>query len=182
MGEQRITIGKFGRPHGREGKVRLWLYNDDTELVYPGSTVAIEREDGLEEVTFTSVQERDRFVIVGLEGYDYRDRAEELTHLEISVDRDELPPPEEGEYYSSDLIGFDVEMPVDGELTRIGELQGFLDNVDTDVMVITGPRIKNRWLVAFIAETVAEVDVEGERLVLHPPEQWAHEDQELLPE
>ncbi len=181
MSDDRITIGKFGKAHGRDGKVRLWLFNDDSELIYPGAVVVLE-DDEPSLLTIESVQPRDRFVVVGLEGFHFRDEAESLNHLEISVDRSVLPEPEEDEYYRSDLVGFTVWLRGEGpEAIEIGRLDGFLDNVDTDVLVITGPRIKGRWLVAFTKASVAEVDTEAERIVLEPLEGWAHEDQTLLP-
>lgn len=182
MGDRRIIIGKIGRPHGRDGKARLWLYNDETETIFPGSDVLVEDPEEPFILTIESVQPRERYVIVGFESVGFRDQAEQLTNLEISVSRDRLPEPEEGEFYGSDLVGFDVALISDDETIEIGRLQGFLDNVDTDVLIVTGPRIKGRWLIAMTFDSVAEIDTENERIVLHPLERWAHEDQTLEPE
>lgn len=164
--------------------MRLWLYNDDTEIIRPGESVTVEDPEHPRELVIESVQPRERFVIVGFEELGYRDQAEDLNHLEISVERERLPEPEEGEYYGSDLVGFDIALLSEegGESTIIGTLDGFLDNVDTDVMVVTGPRIKGRWLVALTYDAVADIDPDNETIVLNPLEAWAHEDQTLQPE
>jgi 16S rRNA processing protein RimM len=181
VSDDRIIIGKFGKAHGRDGKVRLWLYNDDTELIVPGATVVLE-DDEPELLVIETVQPRDRFVVVGLEGFNLRDEAESLNHLEISVDRSVLPEPGEDEYYRSDLVGFNVLLRDGHDTIEIGKLVGFLDNVETDVLVVQGPRIQGRWLVAFTKQAVADVNVEGTCITLNPLDEWAHDDQTLLPE
>ena len=74
-------------------------------------------------------------IIVHLEGCNDRDQAAALVGSQVAVLRTQLPEPEEGEYYWSDLIGLDV---YNLQQQYIGEVTSLLPTGANDVLVIQG--------------------------------------------
>ena len=181
---QPIAIGKIGRPHGVRGEVRLFLYNPGTDLLEEGLVLHVldagrERELVLDEIRITPKHGLAKF-----EGVDGREEAEELTNLEVGLDRSLFPEPEDPEeFYLADVVGLPVfgRQSPDDELVEIGKVEGFLESVD-DVLVVTGPRVEGRFFVPLRGHCVETVDIAGGRVVIEPLDVWAPEDVALLPE
>ena len=74
-------------------------------------------------------------LVVRLEGVDSRDDAALLTGAWIEVERGELPPTGEREYYRADLIGLEVE---NLEGAALGRVAYFIDAPAGAVMVVQG--------------------------------------------
>jgi 16S rRNA processing protein RimM len=75
------------------------------------------------------------------------------------VERDWLPPLEEGEFYWADLQGLDVET-MDG--TPLGRIESFMQTGANDVMVVRGER---EHLVPWIrGRYVLDVDLDARRV------------------
>jgi 16S rRNA processing protein RimM len=66
--------------------------------------------------------------------------------------RDDLPPPEENEFYWSDLIGLKVVNTAGVELGKVASL---LQTGANDVLVVTGERER---LIPFVKQVVVDVD------------------------
>jgi 16S rRNA processing protein RimM len=102
-----------------------------------------------------------------LGGIDTPEEAKEWSGALVSVLWEELPPPEEGEYYVTDLIGCEV---VDAAGVRVGDLVGVEEGPAHDWLVIC--REEGESLLPMVSEFVREVDVAGRRIVVAPPEGW----------
>lgn len=100
-----------------------------------------------------------------IKGVADRDGAERLKGTRLYVDRAQLPPPEEDEFYYSDLIGLAAEAP-DGDL---GTVRAVHDFGAGEVLEIAGGAF-GTVLVPFTRAMVPLVDVAGGRLVVDPPE------------
>jgi len=117
-----VELGRIGRPHGVRGEVRLFLYNPESDLI--GSLDAIflvHPENGsASQYKIRFVKEGVRFHILSLMNVSSREQAQELNGLVVQVPRDNLPEPEDGEYYVADLMGMAVTC--DGQM--IGTIVG----------------------------------------------------------
>ena len=174
--QKTIPFGKLGRPHGVYGEQRLFLFNPDTPILMPGLVLLAKTDEGWRELHLESARKGSKFAIVAFEQVQTREEAEELTNSVLRVRREDFEELDEGEVYQSDLIGVPVAVQHDGGLAPIGKVKGFLDAIqDTDVMAVTGPRIKGRLLVLMRKEIVLEVDPE-DGVVLASLEEWAPED------
>jgi len=71
------------------------------------------------------------------------------------VARSDLPPPQENEFYWSDLIGLKA---VNREGVELGQVDSLLETGAHDVLVIKG---KREYLIPFVATFVGKVDVAG---------------------
>lgn len=175
-GTKTLPFGKLGRPHGVYGEQRLFLFNPDTPILVPGLVLLAETDGGWRELHVESARNGSKFAIVAFEEIQSREDAEELTNTVLSVRRADFAELEEGEVYQSDLIDAPVRVQSGDDEVLIGKVKGFLDSYqDTDVMAVTGPRIKGRLLVLMKADIVLEVDAD-EGVVLAPLDEWAPED------
>jgi 16S rRNA processing protein RimM len=171
-----ITVGKFGRPHGTRGEVRLWLYNEESEVVDIGLELTVGMDGDSEQLHIRSIRFAERFAIVELFGIRSREAAQRLRNLEVHVPRSILPEAEEGSFYQADVIGAQVLIRTkSGEASRaLGRVEKFWTQSHHDIMVVRTAD-KKRVLVPLIGRAVETVDVEAATVVLHPADEWATE-------
>ena len=148
-------MGRIAAPFGVKGWVKVQPFSEDPGTLMDFESWRIGR--GTEHKTFTveAVQDHTNAMVAKLEGIDDRDAAYALRGQEISVARSDLPPPEENEYYWSDLIGLTA---VNREGIELGKVDSLMETGAQDVLVIKGTR---EHLVPFIAQFVGKVDVAG---------------------
>ena len=78
----------------------------------------------------------------------------------LSVRRDQLAPPADGEYYAFDLVGLEVE---DERGRPLGRVREVAPGVANDVL-----ELDSGLLLPMVAECVREVDLERGRIVIAP--------------
>jgi len=98
-------LGRIGAPWGVKGWVHIDSYTDPLEgiLDYEQWVLRLGSGQRVTHVVAEGQPHADRLV-ARLEGIEDRDRAAALTGAVIEVDRAELPPTGEREYYQADLI------------------------------------------------------------------------------
>ena len=170
-----MAIGKFGRPHGSRGEVRLWAYNPESPL-YEGTIKGwIESSEGRKKVRISQLRWADRFAIVKVQGSFAREHAAAYTNHELFVARDALPELEEDEFYLVDMIGWPALAPRHGELVRIGEIEGFLDAGAGEILRIQLDEDRGVLLAPLLDHVVTEMAPERARVLLADLDEWAPE-------
>jgi 16S rRNA processing protein RimM len=104
-------------------------------------------------------------VVARLEGIEDRDRAVALRGAVIEVDRAELPPTGEREYYQADLLGLPVRNLEGAALGKVGY---FVDTPTGPMMVVEGTR--EYWIPAR-PEHLAKVDLAAGLVLVDWPEE-----------
>ncbi|MDR5172259.1 ribosome maturation factor RimM [Methylobacillus flagellatus] len=99
-------------------------------------------------------------LLVKLEGVDDRDQAFACKGMHVAVRRDELPEPEEDEYYWSDLIGLQVR---NQQGIDFGQVADVFATGANDVLVVKGDRER---LLPFIGQVVLEVDIDAKAILV----------------
>lgn len=157
MDRRRVVLGRIAGLYGVRGWVRVYseteprqgILNYSPWLIGPGETVWRVLEGRL----------HGKGVVARLEGCDDRDQAARLLGLEISVWREQLPPPAPDEFYWIDLEGLAVVTQRGDELGQVARLFATGAN---DVLVVAGERER---LIPFVWERVIlEVDF-AQRLI-----------------
>ncbi len=97
----RITLAAIAGAHGVRGEVRLKLFADGTDALKAHDMVLVNGTPR----RLLHVGGTPKSPFARLEGVADRSAAEALRGTLIEVERDALPPLEEGEYYHSDLLG-----------------------------------------------------------------------------
>jgi 16S rRNA processing protein RimM len=156
-GERRVALAAVAGAHGVKGEVRLKLFTDSAAnlKVHPKLIV------GGAERRLIDVREGGKTAVARFEGVGDRTAAEALRGSLVEVDRDALPPLEEGEYYHSDLIGLPC---LDQEGERVGTVVS-VENFGAGDLLEVETTEARRSLIPF-RDGVADL-VDG-RIVLDP--------------
>lgn len=165
-----IAIGKFGRPHGVRGELRYFPYNADSEILDDLDQIVVAAAPGQAQVyTLDKVRWGAKFGIISLAEVSGREAAAELTNAEVFVDPEHLPMIDDAdEFYFAELEGLRV---VVGD-EELGEVAGLFETGANEVLVVRRPGARDLY-VPFIADAVADVDLEAGVIELEPLEQWA---------
>ncbi len=157
--DDHVAIAEIARPHGVAGELRLKLYNPDTSLLVRGRTVLVQPASGgpAHRKKLTSVRPVPGSCLVRLEGVETRDDAEAVRGARLSVPRDDLPEPDDGEFYAVDVEGARAEL-VSGDV--IGTVERLVTYPTCDVLLVVtteGDKLE----VPLTDTFVDEVDVEA---------------------
>ena len=158
MTDKRIIIGRIVAPHGLRGEVKIKSFTEaPLDVASYGAVLA---NDGRKFKLGHARMQGDA-VVVTVEGIADRTSAESLRGLELSIDRADLPEPDDDEFYHADLIDLPV---VDANGTEVGLVVAFHDFGAGDVLELR--RGTAAVFVPFTAAMVPVVDVKGGRIVL----------------
>lgn len=145
-----MTVGRVGRPHGRDGSFVVEHASEAPERFAPGARVYVGREPA--EVVERKQGGGGRLVV----RLDRRTERGALLELPVS----ELPEPEEGSYYAFQLAGLRVEEDGGRDLGRVEEVE---PGVANDVL-----RLDTGVALPLVDECVREVDLAAGRILVAP--------------
>ena len=101
MTEKRVALAAIAGAHGVKGEVRLKLFSDSVASLAQHAKVYV----GGVEHRLLGVRDGGKTAIARFEGVSDRSAVEALRSQLVEVDRADLPPLDEGEYYHADLVG-----------------------------------------------------------------------------
>jgi 16S rRNA processing protein RimM len=161
-----VLVGRIARAHGIRGQV---IVNPDTDFVetrfQPGSVLHVQRGGTVQPLRVTTMRVHKGRPIVGLEGIETMNEAEELAGLELRVPASELEALPPGMYYRHDLVGCRVE-------TTGGEVVGDVTAVEGDMgssrLVLRSA--SGEVLVPLVQAICVDIDTAARRIVIDPPE------------
>lgn len=162
VAHERVLLATIGAPHGVRGEVRVKSFTADPLAL--GDYHRLLAEDG-RSFEIERLRSAKSMLVVKFRGVDDRDAAERLNGIALYADRAELPPPEEDEFYHTDLIGLTA---TDAAGEALGTVTAVHDFGAGDIIEVT-PRRGNAFLVPFTKAAVPVVDVVNGRLVVIPP-------------
>ena len=172
-GEQWVICGRFGRPHGVRGELRLWCHNPNTELLQSDLMMWLaDIEDtfipnpnqtltplNLSQYHLLSHRKDSKGLIVKLSGVNSREDAKLLNHKAWIIHRSAFPQLKEDEFYFSDLIGMSGVLD-DGD--SLGVLRDILEVGSGEVLVFEGPH--GEVMVPFVSAFILDLNFE-DRLI-----------------
>lgn len=154
-----LLVGRIGAAYGVKGWLKVSSYTDPPENIFsykPWQLRNVQDENSFQTAELIQGKPHGKGLVVQLAGIADRNEAERFTGLEIHVERELLPDPDDGHFYWADLKGLRVE---NSDGVTLGQVQDLLDTGSADVMVVTG---EQRYLIPFImADTVIDVDLEA---------------------
>ncbi len=158
-----VKVGQIVAPHGIKGMVKI-----NTSLENPRALTqygSIYTQTG-QSMAVRIVSVKGEQVIAALDGISDRNAAENMRGTQLFINRDNLPPTQEKQYYYCDLMGLTV---MDENKTVIGMVKSVENYGASDILVIetkTGADI----LVAFTNETVPTVDLANKTITVIIPD------------
>jgi 16S rRNA processing protein RimM len=161
-----VLLGRFGAPHGVRGEIRLQSFTaDPRDIAGYGPLVD---KDGARRFVLENVRPHGKDMLVArVEGVTDRECAEKLTGLKLYAPRSNLPPPQEDEFYLSDLIGLRAER-TDG--VPLGEIVALHNFGAGDILEVRPPQGESL-MFPFTKAVAPIVDVAGGRVVIAPPQE-----------
>jgi 16S rRNA processing protein RimM len=160
---RRLLVARLGAAHGVRGEIRVNAFGDDPEALVGYGPLATEDGRSLRIRSLKVVGGR---LIGRLEGVADRNAAEALNGVDLYVDRERLPPPEdEDTFYHADLVGLAAET-TDGR--ALGTVVAVPDYGAGELLEIAPPRGPTL-LVPFTRAAVPVVDIASGRVVVDPP-------------
>jgi 16S rRNA processing protein RimM len=160
----RVLLGEIGAAQGLKGEVRLRSYTEDPAAI--ARYGALQDEEG-RAIEIESLRGSPKTLIARIKGVTTREGAEALTRTKLYIPRARLPERETDEWYHAELIGLSAIGTEGEEIGTVVAVQNFGAG---DLIEVKPKRGGATVLVAFTRDTVPEVDVEGGRLTLIPPE------------
>ena len=162
-----VAVAKILRPRGLRGEAVAEVLTDFPErfenlanvtAVLPGGE---RRELVLENAWF----QKDR-IVLKFEGLNTVEDAEALRNAEICIDESEAVELEEGEFFDWQLEGCEA-LSIEGE--PVGKVREVLRTGGTEVLVVDTADGREV-LIPFAESICTEVDIEGKRITVDPPE------------
>jgi 16S rRNA processing protein RimM len=117
-----VSLGVIVGTHGLRGDLRFKQYNQDSELLFELTEIALRVQGRLQVHALSGVRAGGKGLLLHLAGVDAIEAAEALRGAELCVPRATLPALPEGEYYHVDLEGLTVT-------NRAGESVGIVESV-----------------------------------------------------
>ena len=154
------TIGQINRPKGLKGEVWVQAIPDYGHLFREGSRVLVQ---GLP-LKVESAKPYGRRFLLKFEGICSLEQAEKLRGATLLVHEEDLPPLQEGEFFSSDLVGiraFDTQGRYFGTVNRV------MNPHNLDILVVQDEG-RNEVLIPLLDTYVHKLSIE-ERLVVFDP-------------
>lgn len=152
---KRVALAAVAGAHGVKGELRLKLFADSVESLARHSHLYV----GGREHALRDIKDGGKTAIARFEGISDRTAAESLRGELVEIDRDQLPPLDEGEYYHADLIGLPC---VDESGNALGAVVAVENFGAGDLLEVERPNGK-RSLIPF-REPMARLD--DERIIL----------------
>ena len=159
-----IALGVFGAPQGVRGEVRVKSYTSDPKAIAAYGALTDGRGARFR---FESVRLlKENMLVARVAGVATREAAAALTGTELFARRDQLPPPDEDQFYYDDLVGL-AAVARDG--TPIGRVAGLSNFGAGDVLEIKLQAGGESLLLPFTKAVAVEIDFAGEWIVIEPP-------------
>ncbi|MDP4504573.1 ribosome maturation factor RimM [Nonomuraea turcica] len=161
-----LVVGRIGRPHGVRGEVTVEVLTDEPERRFVvGTSIATDPADRGPLVVAGRRWHKD-ILLIAFDGVTDRDEAEELRGTMLVIDSADVEPSDDpDEFHDHQLIGLAVET-VAGD--PVGEVTDVLHH-GQDLLVVRR-KGADEALIPFVKALVPEVDLEGGRLIVDPPE------------
>jgi len=158
MAPRLILVAQVGGAFGVRGEVRITAYTADPKALLRYRDLM--RQDGSPGLTLLSGRAAKAGLVARVKEIETPEQADALRGLNLYIDRDLLPPPDEDEFYLADLVGIEARDTAGVVIGKVISVQNF----GADDLLEIKPPVGPSWWLPFTREAVPEVNV-GERWV-----------------
>jgi len=167
--DQKVLMAKIGAAHGIRGEVRVKPFGDDPLSFTDYGTLTT--KDGKRSFDVDKARVQKTVVVTKFKGINDRNQAEELNGVELYITRDQLPEPDEDEFYYSDLTGLDV---LDQSGETLGKIVAVQDFGAGDLLEIR-PKRGRTFYIPFTKDFVPEISLDEGMVRVDLPEDYFSE-------
>jgi 16S rRNA processing protein RimM len=160
-----ILMGVFGAPQGVRGEIRVKSLAGEPSAI--GVYGPLTNKGGTRSFAFESLRSlKDDMLVARVAGVSTREAAEALKNGEIFARRDQLPPPNEDEFYYDDLVGLEA---VDAAGASLGRVVSLMNHGAGDILEIAPADGGETLLLPFTKAVALRIDFDAGRIVVEPP-------------
>jgi 16S rRNA processing protein RimM len=166
---EQLLVGRVAKAHGIAGELAVDIHTDSPdERFAPGAVLSARlRDRSVRSLTISTVRAHSGRLLVRFDEVPDRDAAEGIRGAQLLVDAADLPPSDDPDaFYDHELEGLTAVL-ADG--TEVGTVKEIARSPGGELLVLK-LQDGTEGLVPFVREIVPEVDVQGGRVVLDPPE------------
>ncbi|RMH21934.1 MAG: ribosome maturation factor RimM [Gammaproteobacteria bacterium] len=157
-----IEIGRISGIYGVRGWVRVFSYTQPRSNIFNYSPWILKSAEGQQIYTLNQGRKHGKTLVAQLEGITDRESARTLLNIPVFVERDQLPPSEEGKFYWHDLYDLVV---FNTENILLGQVSHLVETGANDVMVVRDHN--NERLIPFIlGDVVMKVDLQQKQIIV----------------
>lgn len=158
---ERVVIGKFGRPQGIKGLVRVISFTEPRENILSYPDWSMQLRGVWHDVKRTHDDITPQHLITRIEGYTTREHVAELTNASIAVPKATLPSLEIGEFYWHQLVGMQV---VHEQGQVLGTVESVFATGSNDVLVVVGE--KRRLIPYLLNDVIQEINPDSRMITV----------------
>lgn len=161
--KNQVALGRFGSPFGILGWIKVISYTDPVDNILNYSPWIVVFNDNTQ-LLIKEVKGKihGNNLVVTFGQCKDRNQAQTYTNLEIYVDRAQLPPPSNDEYYWIDLIGLSVS---NSEGEQLGLVKQVFATGSNDVLIVKEENGKEHY-IPYIKDVILEVNLEISKLIV----------------
>lgn len=152
---ERVVVGKFGRPQGIKGLVRVISFTEPRENVLNYPNWFMQLRGVWHPIKHSDDDVMSQHLVTRIDGYPTRESVAALTNMEIAVPATDLPKLKPGEFYWHQLIGMQV-MHEQGQM--LGTVESLFATGSNDVLVVEGE--KRRLIPYLIDDVIQAIDTD----------------------
>lgn len=156
-----INVGKISGVFGIKGWLKIFSYTEPRDNILSYKFWLLKKDNQIKTIKVINGRLQGKSVVAQLDGIDSREQAELLVGYQIDITRQQLPKPEQGEYYWADLLGLDVE---NTDAAHLGKVNTLFETGANDVLIVIGER--ERAIPFIIGQTVKSIDLESRKIVV----------------
>ena len=153
-------MGRISAPFGLKGWVKVQPFTEQTDGLFQYPDWWLSSASGWDKMKVAETAVHSGTPVVRFADVQDRDRASMLKGREVAIPRGQMPAPQEGEYYWTDLVGLDVEN-TQGQL--LGRIERLFESGANPVLVVAGERER---LLPYIDSVVKSVDFDTGKLLV----------------
>ena len=158
-------MGVFGAPQGVRGEIRVKSLAGEPSAI--GVYGPLASKGGTRAFEFESLRSlKDDMLVARVAGVSTREAAEALKNVEIFARRDQLPPPNEDEFYYDDLVGLEA---IDAAGALLGRVVSLMNHGAGDILEIAPADGGETLLLPFTKAVALRIDFDAGLIVVEPP-------------
>lgn len=159
-----IVVGRITTVHGVRGWLKIQTSTEPPENIFTYTPWWISTKEGWIALEFDEYRTTAKGLMVHLVGIDDRDEARQYCQHDIQVEKSQLPPLTDGEFYWHQLEGLVVNT-VNG--VRLGTVNCLMETGANDVLVVKGDALSidgEERLIPYVSPFVTAVSLEQQTI------------------
>lgn len=155
-----ITVGRLGAPYGIKGWLHLISYTDPADNIFDYDNWRLNKHNQPLPIKIEAYRPHGKGHIIKLTHINDRETAMQHKGLDIVIDRAQLPPTEQNEYYWSDLVGLHV-ITTDGQ--PLGDVDYLFETGSNDVIVTIGEK---QHFIPYTNDVIKNIDLTNQTIIV----------------